>query len=172
MLIGIEFAHARLLDQRIGLEPRPRLGDVEERQRFAAVDAGDGQDLALAHVRRAGDRDDSDAEPQRAGDPVPDAAILGGHRIELPAAFGAEKSRADENSDGEGDLELARRGAVQSDWPAQRRLRRTLAAQHHPVRRGFEGDAGQPRPGRLSPSEHRAQQSHAASSANQATGLR
>ena len=61
-LVRVEFAHARLFDQRIGLEPRPRLGDVEERKRFAEVDASDRQDPALAHVGRAGDRDNFDAE--------------------------------------------------------------------------------------------------------------
>ena len=111
----------------------------------------------------------SDAEAERAGDPIVDAAILRGDRIELPAVLGAEKSRAEENGEGERDLELARSGTVQSDAPAQRRPRRPLDAQQHPMRGRFEGDAGQRGP-RLSPSEHRAQQSHAASSTIQATG--
>ena len=61
-LVRVELAHARLFHERIGLEPRSRLGDVEERKRARRSDAGDRQDSGLAHVRRAGDGDNFDAE--------------------------------------------------------------------------------------------------------------
>ena len=51
-LVGVKLADARLFDQRIGFEPRLRLGHVEKRQRPAGVDACDRQDPGLAHMRR------------------------------------------------------------------------------------------------------------------------
>ena len=87
---GIELAHARLLDERIGLEPRARRGDVEERQRVPRADPGDREDPRFGHVRRAGHGDDVDAEAERARDDVAEAAVARDESVEFAAAHRAE----------------------------------------------------------------------------------
>ena len=170
-LVGIELADARLFDERIGLEPRLRLGHVEKRQRSARIDARDREDPGLAHVRRAGDRDHCDAKADRPGEPIAGMARLLHDPVELAASLGAQKRRAEENEERQRDIEPVRRGTVQPNAPAQRRPRRPFGAQQHLMRGRFGRNRAQRRSRRLSPSEHFAQPSHDPSSTIREPGI-
>ena len=66
-LVWIKLAHARLLDERIGLEPRPGGGDVEEQKRAFRADAGERQDPRFAEMgcARHGHHFDAEADLAR-----------------------------------------------------------------------------------------------------------
>ena len=127
--------------------------------------------LEFAHVRRAGDRDDCDAKPDRPREPISGVARLRHDPVELTALLGAQKRRAEENEERQHDIEPVRRGTVQPNAPSERSLRRSLGAQQHFGRRRFRRDRGQRRPRRLSPSEDGSQPLHDPPSAIWARGL-
>ena len=126
--------------------------------------------FGLAHVRRAGNRDDLDAQAHSASEEIADAAVSRRKAVEMPAPLGAQKRRARKHGERHGDLELPRSGTVKPKAPRRRRALGPLAAQQHLMRRRFESGSGQRGPRHLTPSEHSAQTSHDASSTIQAPG--
>ena len=131
-LVGIELAHARLLDERIGLEPRARRRDVEERQRVLRADAGERQNPRLVEMGRAGDRDDVDAEAERARDDIAEAAVIA-RRRRRTGRRGPRRSprRPTRIGERQRDLEPERRRALERKAPAQDPRARPFAAQQH-----------------------------------------
>ena len=92
-LVRVEFPDARLLDEGIGFKSRASRGHVEKRQRVFGADAGDRQNAQFVRMRRAGHRDNFDAEAERARGDVANAAVTRDELVELSATHRAQTRR-------------------------------------------------------------------------------
>ena len=114
----------------------------------------------------AGDRDDVEAEAERARRDIADAAVTRCEGVELSAANRAIAGGAREHQERERNLEAERRRPVERQAEAERCPRRAFAAQKH-LARAVPG--ARQRGARRAPSEGVTQRSHEASSTIQAT---
>ena len=144
-MVGIELAHARRLDQRLGLEPRARRRGVEKQQRALRIDPGLGENLRLAEIGLAGDGHDRDVEAERAGDIVAQAALAGDKRLVFAAAHRAEQGGAEQEPGGQSDADAARRGAREQARPGEDAARGALARKQHARRFDRMARIGGPR---------------------------
>src|SRR5208337_1748622 len=119
-LVRVELAHARLLDERIGFEPRARRGYVEEWQRVLRANSGDRENARFAHMRRAGHGDDVDPEAERSRGDVAQASVVRDEGFELSAPRRTQGRRSQKYGEGQGDLEPERRRPIERYAQAQR----------------------------------------------------